>query len=435
MKFSSMPAVAALSSLLSTVVARLRARRELITITAMVLAALVVSPALGLGAGLLALAAVLAYAAAVAPAEEAAAGGNRQRRTSRSDDAERARQALIDAIPDPAWVLDSGGVVLNANATARDIFPRLRTGISGALAVRSPEVIEAVERALATGALQTAMLHLRVPVERRLTVAVAPLQAEPGPQTAPALLLTLRDLTEQDRLAQMRADFVANASHELRTPLASLRGFVETLQGPARNDAAARDRFLPIMSAQAARMTRLIDDLLSLSRVEMRQHLPPTATVDLAEVAAQAIQALEPQAAQARINLSCEAASRPLLVRGDRDELLQVVQNFVQNGIKYGREGGRVDVRLRLQEAVGAKGPRVELAVVDDGPGIPADHIPRLTERFYRVNAPQSRDKGGTGLGLAIVKHIVSRHGGELQIASKVGKGSSFTVLLDQLSQ
>ena len=393
---SNEPALPSLSKVLAALGGRIGARGELLAVAGIGVLALVMLTPLPLSAGMLAFAAVLVYVLARAPREATGSVQNRHR-SRQPIDLTSERQALVEAMPGPAWIVDDASLVLNANQLARGVFPGLRTGINVASAVRSPEVIEAVERALATGAAQSTMLQQRVPIERRLAVVAAPLRVEPGEARAPVLLVTLRDLTEQDRLAQMRADFVANASHELRTPLASLRGFVETLQGPARNDSVARERFLAIMSVQAERMTRLIDDLLSLSRVEMRQHLAPTAIVDLAEVVPQAIQGLEPQAADAKIKLIFETDGRSMLVRGDRDELLQVLQNLIQNGIKYGREGGTVAVKLRRREGPTGKPWRIELAVTDDGPGIGAEHIPRLTERFYRVSAPQSRDRGGTG--------------------------------------
>jgi two-component system, OmpR family, phosphate regulon sensor histidine kinase PhoR len=418
---------------LATARQRLRWRAELLAVAVLGIGALVLLAALDWRAGLLASAAVVSYALVRRDGDDAADGGRQRdgRRAVRSDRGVE-RQTLVDALPDPTWVLDSDRVVLNANGAARTIFPSLRTGIHVSSAVRHADLIEAVDQSFATGAAQSTVLQLRVPVERRLAVIVAPLLIARGLDSGAAVLVSLRDLTEQDRLAQMRADFVANASHELRTPLASLRGFVETLQGPARNDAAARDRFLAIMSTQADRMTRLIDDLLSLSRVEMRKHLAPTETVDLAEIAGQAMQTLEPQATAAKVQLALKVASQPALVRGDRDELTQVIQNLVQNAIKYGREGGRIDVAISSRPRAGTKTAQIALSVTDDGPGIGPEHIPRLTERFYRVNAPQSRDKGGTGLGLAIVKHIVSRHGGELDITSQLGAGSTFTVILDE---
>jgi two-component system, OmpR family, phosphate regulon sensor histidine kinase PhoR len=413
---SRMPTLPSLLRLAATGRERLRARAEIVWLAAAGLVGLVITTALGSSAALLSFAAVVGYVLLRDPRSQFD-GRTLQSRSAAMDQGVE-RQALIDAMPDPAWILDDARVVLSANSPARGIFPSLRSGIHVSSAVRNPDVIEAIDRAFVTGAVQNATLHERVPIERRLAVVVAPLMIDGRGAGVPSLLLTLRDLTEQDRLAQMRADFVANASHELRTPLASLRGFVETLQGPARNDPAARERFLAIMSTQADRMTRLIDDLLSLSRVEMHQHL--------------AIQALEPQAAEAKIRLVFEAEQRPALVRGDRDELLQVLQNLIQNAIKYAREGGQVEVRIRRRDASTGRPARIEVAVSDDGPGIAAEHIPRLTERFYRVNAPQSRDKGGTGLGLAIVKHIVSRHGGDLLITSEVGRGSTFTVIIDQ---
>ncbi|MEZ5855126.1 MAG: ATP-binding protein [Hyphomicrobiaceae bacterium] len=263
-----------------------------------------------------------------------------------------------------------------------------------------------------------------LPVPRHLDGTVAPLDCNRNKRSAPALLIVLRDRTEIEQLAQMRADFVANASHELRTPLASLKGFVETLQGAAKDDAKAREQFLAIMQEQAERMSRLIDDLLSLSRIEMRQHVMPTGAVDLGPLVTGTLLTMRPIAEKAAIEIHFAQPSEPISVRGDRDELAQVVQNLIQNAVKYGKAGGRVHVTLANDER------RVVLTVSDDGVGIAPHHIPRLTERFYRVNAKESRERGGTGLGLAIVKHIVNRHRGELMIESELGKGSKFTVLL-----
>jgi two-component system phosphate regulon sensor histidine kinase PhoR len=228
----------------------------------------------------------------------------------------------------------------------------------------------------------------------------------------------------------MRADFVANASHELRTPLASLKGFVETLQGAAKDDPAARERFLEVMREQTARMSRLVDDLLSLSRVEMREHLPLPARVDLEDALAHVVQVLQPLAAQAGASLELARLGRPALVRGDRDEIVQVFQNLIQNAIKYGKQGGQVRIAIGEEPAAGSRPARFTASVADDGPGIAPEHLPRLTERFYRVDAAASRERGGTGLGLAIVKHILNRHRGELLIRSRVGEGSTFTVTL-----
>ncbi len=247
------------------------------------------------------------------------------------------------------------------------------------------------------------------------------------------MLITFRDLTEQDRLAQMRADFIANASHELRTPLASLRAFVETLQGPARDDVNARTRFLTLMASQAERMTRLIDDLLSLSRVEMRVHLPPRGIVELNETAAYVCQSIEPVAEAAKVKLSLVRDAAAARIRGDREEIVQVLQNLIQNAIKYGREDGTIEVRVGRDAPRGAGDARVWVSVTDNGPGIAPEHLPRLTERFYRVNVASSREKGGTGLGLAIVKHILNRHRGELRIASRLGAGSTFTASFEEL--
>jgi two-component system phosphate regulon sensor histidine kinase PhoR len=363
--------------------------------------------------------AIRAAGAALSPAGQ-------DRAETRSSDGDTVWRAMVDALADAAIVLDSDGRILHHNQAAREMFPRVRTALSLSQVMRHPELIEAADRtSLGAGPIEVQIAE-HLPIERRILARLCRFSSD-APGARPAMLLSFRDLTEQDRLAQMRADFVANASHELRTPLASLRGYVETLQGPARNDPKARERFLASMAEQAARMTRLIDDLLSLSRIEMRQHLAPRTVIDLGEAAASAVQTMEPLAAAAQVTLRLVPLDRPARVRADRDEIVQVMQNLVQNAIKYGRDLGQIEVSMSRE------GGRVAVSVKDDGPGIPPEHLPRLTERFYRVNAGASRDKGGTGLGLAIVKHVMNRHRGDLRITSGLGEGSTFTVVLDEV--
>jgi two-component system phosphate regulon sensor histidine kinase PhoR len=328
--------------------------------------------------------------------------------------------ALIDAMPEPVLAVTGEGRVLAANAHAKTVMPALRIGGDLTLALRDPDILDAVDRVLASGQMEQVSWRDRVPVERVFDVTVAPLD-RPGEDRA--LVLTLRDVTESLRIERMRADFVANASHELRTPLASLLGFVETLQGPARDDPRARARFLTIMADQARRMARLIDDLLSLSRIEGNLHVRPNKPVDLALVARHVAETLGPLAAESGTVIAVEAED-PVVVTGDRDEILRVAENLVENAIKYGDGRGRVEVKVEPRRRSGV------LTVRDYGPGIAPEHLPRLTERFYRIDAGQSRAKGGTGLGLAIVKHIVARHRGRLQIDSDVGQGTLITVAI-----
>jgi len=404
---------------------------------AAVLAVLVVLGKIDAPAALIG-AAVLFAVAALWPLDtsvmlEALAGAGRHSRVDTAPDLDRKGwRAVVDAIPTAALALDAAGSVVHHNRLVVELFPRIRNGLPMSQVSRNPDLIAAVDHALASEERIDVELIERVPVERRVSAIVSRLGGSPAP-SSPQLLVTFRDLTEQDRLAQMRADFIANASHELRTPLASLRAFVETLQGPAREDAVARERFLRLMASQAERMTRLIDDLLSLSRVEMRVHLPPRGIVELNETAAYVCQSLEPVAEGAKITLTLVRDGNLARIRGDREEIVQVVQNLIQNAIKYGREGGHIEVRVGRTASRGSQGAKVWVSVTDDGPGIAPVHMPRLTERFYRVNVASSREKGGTGLGLAIVKHILNRHRGELKIASKLGAGSTFTARFDEL--
>ena len=344
---------------------------------------------------------------------------------------ENGTAAILEALPDPAIVLEGNGFVKQFNARAIHLFDGIKVGQHISAAIRSPEVLDAISRAPG-GPPLTVRLVQRVPVERQLDVTIAPLSTSIQEASDLPLLLVLRDLTERERISQMRSDFIANASHELKTPLASLSGFIETLQGPAKEDSEARGRFLTIMARQAERMTRLINDLLSLSRVEMSAHLPPSGEVDMAETAGYVAATVEPIARESNMTVAIEGCDQPAWVRGERDELIQVLQNLIHNALKYGRDGGVVTIRLTRTSLPDRRTGAIAVAVVDDGPGIPAEHLPRLTERFYRVDVATSRERGGTGLGLAIVKHVVNKHRGRLTIESREGEGSIFTIILPE---
>lgn len=333
--------------------------------------------------------------------------------------------SLVRALPDAALLLDTGGTVLAANQLAAQTVSSVKIGDPVSFAVRVPEVLEAVRAASAGGGPRRVEYAERVPLERAIQADIVPVRfagQEGGPPEV--ILLIFHDMTQQRRVEQMRVDFIANASHELRTPLASLSGFIETLQGPARNDPQARERFLKIMAAQARRMSRLIEDLLSLSRIELNAHMRPEAEVDLVAVVGHVRDTLAPLARERDVDVAFETPGRPIMVRGDRDELIRVFENLVENALKYGGLGGRIEIRLALE------GSDAVASVRDFGPGIAPEHLPRLTERFYRVDTAHSREQGGTGLGLAIVKHIVARHRGRLGIESVPGDGATFTVRL-----
>jgi two-component system phosphate regulon sensor histidine kinase PhoR len=336
--------------------------------------------------------------------------------------------AVIAALPDPAIILDHDTRVVAFNDQARQIAPALRRDDPVSLALRVPEVVDAIRHAAATGESVRVEFSERVPVDRCSEAFVTPMTAV-GRDGYSLLLVSFHDLTPIRRVEEMRADFVANASHELRTPLAALSGFIETLRGPARDDKAARERFLEIMEAQARRMARLIDDLLSLSRIELNAHLRPEKPVDLVSIVRQVVDALQTLAADRGVEIKVTQPPAPLVVPGDRDELIRVFENLIENALKYGGSGKRVEITL--SEANTADGGREALVAVRDyGPGIAAEHLPRLTERFYRVDVAGSRAQGGTGLGLALVKHILNRHRGRLAIESRIGQGATFTVRL-----
>jgi len=345
--------------------------------------------------------------------------------------ADRAVEAVISSLPDPTIAVTPDSLVVAFNTSVQQITPGIRRGEPISFALRVPNVLEAIRIVAASRHMRRTEFFQRVPTDRWFEATIAPLilPGETPSSDRHLVLLALRDLTPLRRVEEMRADFVANASHELRTPLASLSGFIETLQGPARNDAPSRDRFLAIMKEQATRMARLIDDLLSLSRIEQKAHIHPDNTTDLVVIVHEVADGLSPLARERDVEIKIADHASSLVVPGDRDELIRVFENLIENALKYGAPGKRVDIKLSREPATGEARDAI-VSVRDYGPGIAPEHLPRLTERFYRVDIGESRAQGGTGLGLALVKHILNRHRGRLMIESTPGAGANFSVRL-----
>jgi two-component system phosphate regulon sensor histidine kinase PhoR len=347
---------------------------------------------------------------------------------AKSEGARASAETVLAALPEPLLLIDQDRRIVSANPAAADLLgPRLG-GRDLAAALRVPTVLEATDSVLKGGPGRTIEIDLPGSVERHLSAQVAPLRP-PNPDGA-AAILTLTDITALKRSERMRQDFVANASHELKTPLATLSGFIETLRGPAREDIAAHDRFLSIMAEQAGRMARLVDDLLSLSRIELNEHLPPKDRAELPRLLGTVADSLEQRAAKRGMTIELSLPDTLTAVAGDPDELAQVFQNLIDNAIKYGRAGTAVEVTAGPSPRRLGGLAAMQVTVRDHGEGILKEHLPRLTERFYRVDPARSRELGGTGLGLAIVKHIVNHHRGVLDIDSELGRGSAFTVHL-----
>jgi two-component system phosphate regulon sensor histidine kinase PhoR len=390
--------------------------------------------------------------ARIRPAVEAA---DRQAREA-AEQAEARVATLLDASPDPLLVVSArepddltGLRIERANAAARNLFRLVAPPALLVSVLRDPEVLSAVDEALFGGVEAACVFTSGAAQERTFQVLVRPLPPEADGRRRAVLLF--RDETDLRRAERTRADFLANASHELRTPLASLSGFIETLRGHARDDREAQDRFLAIMQNQADRMGRLIDDLLSLSRIELNEHVAPQGRTDLALAAADVVDALGPQAARRGVRIEADlAAPGEAELCGDRDQLVQVIQNLTDNAVKYAPEGGVVRLtvrgpaeretalaphladaaRLTLVSPDSARGQYAMVRIQDEGPGLAREHLPRLAERFYRVEGQKSGERPGTGLGLSIVKHIVNRHQGVLAVESAQGRGTVFTVLI-----
>jgi two-component system, OmpR family, phosphate regulon sensor histidine kinase PhoR len=392
----------------------------------------------------------------VVPASQTAPSSDEASEAS-TDSAIPLLNGVFEALADPVLVISGGEAddiagrrIVLANTAARDLLRIQREGALLVSVLRDPAVLEAVDEALFGGLARTTDYAGMGAQTRHWRAVTRPLAQT---RAGPLALLVLRDDTEVRRMELMRVDFLANASHELKTPLASLSGFIETLKGHARDDPKARDRFLDIMATQADRMSRLVSDLLSLSRIELNEHIPPAGRVDLARAAADVVDAVSVLSAERDVIVRLEDRELTAPVHGDRDEILQVVQNLVDNAIKYSPTAGTVEIVIRpdiaLDEAAapwsgGSRGegatrlplvtpdrdPGQRYAAVtvrDHGPGLAREHLPRLTERFYRVEGQKSGERQGTGLGLAIVKHIVNRHRGGLTVESAPGHGATFT--------
>ncbi|MBV7379452.1 sensor histidine kinase [Maritimibacter dapengensis] len=337
------------------------------------------------------------------------------------------RNHFLSAIPIPAAWIGPNDRIDAMNPQAVALFSEAVLGRHYATVFRQPALLGAIETALDEGrATHGRHAMLRVGRERNYDVLVTPMS-----RGAEGLILTFEDITAAEQAGEMRSEFVANVSHELRTPLTAISGFIETLRGPARDDSDARAQFLEIMERETRRMHRLVDDLLSLAKVEDTEGQRPTDTVDVAGLLTSVARSFGPKAEERGVEIVLDGCAAPVVVPGDSDQLTQVFNNLVENAIKYGGSGGIVTIAL---EQVGhdprLRGPGVIIRVEDKGDGIDDRHLGRLTERFYRVDTHRSRGMGGTGLGLAIVKHIINRHRGRLRITSEPGQGSRFEVAL-----
>lgn len=346
-------------------------------------------------------------------------------------------RSILNAVPLPALFLGEGDRIIGQNAGAVALFGDVeaRPFIT---VIRQPAVLEAVATCRAQGSGKNGGAPKTVryigkdgahDVIYRVHIAFV----TAGPATG--VMISLTDVTHEEQIGQMRREFIANVSHELRTPLTALMGFIETLQGPAKDDPVARDRFLGIMSNEAQRMNRLVRDLLSLSNVEEMGRVRPDTRLDLTDLLGSVLRNLGPLLEKDGGRLIADLGGQAAHVEGEADQLRQVFGNLIENAFKYGGRPAQVEVVLQMIERdPSLRGPALSVTISDNGPGIDPVHIPRLTERFYRIDGHRSREMGGTGLGLAIVKHIVNRHRGRLRIDSTLGQGSRFTVLLPRVS-
>jgi two-component system phosphate regulon sensor histidine kinase PhoR len=384
------------------------------------LAASIISGAVGLGAAM--------AASWVLGGDSGSPSGTRSQGSGNDPLQAGFGRQLLSNLPLALVLLDNDARVQFLNDAARELFGEVEPNEPLSSMARARPLAEAVSAVAAGGPLVAVeFTHLRAREERVLHAQIRSVEF-PLTGEGSGVMILIEDHTRARKVEQMRRDFIANASHELKTPLASITGYIETLRGPAAEDADARARFLPVMADQAERMRQLVEDLMSLNRIEMNEHVRPKTELDIGVIVREAVKALAPTADRYGVTVAVELSDTGPYVIGDRNELCQLFINLMDNAIKYGGDGGRVRVHFAPAEA-GHQG-MVGVSVTDGGPGIARQHIPRLTERFYRISDSRSREKGGTGLGLSIVKHIVNRHRGDLTIRSNTGEGATFTAWL-----
>ena len=338
---------------------------------------------------------------------------------------------IIDSIPIPAFAVLSDARIAAANEEAISLLGSQILNRHYVTALRQPGILAAIDNSIRTmGRASGTYTITSESGDERYKVVATPL----GKGSAEATLVCFENISDLHTAGLMRRDFVANVSHELRTPLTAVVGFIETLRGPARNDPDAQDRFLGMMLKESQRMNRLVDDLLSLSRVEAAERQRPSDPVSIREVVEASISSLAKPLQEAEVEITFDIPNADIELQGDRDQLRQVMNNLLENALKYGAQGGMISIKVYEvghDALLRTKAARVE--VTDSGLGIDPIHLPRLTERFYRIDEHRSREMGGTGLGLAIVKHIVSRHRGRIEIDSTKGKGSRFSIIIPVL--
>lgn len=337
-------------------------------------------------------------------------------------------KTILNGLSVAVFVIDATQIIRFGNNAARDRFALGEADTDLFSVIPSTDCTTAANRVL-TGKYTTLSLELTlqdvVPITFRLIITRLDAQTRTGADAR--AIVSLEDISHIREAEKMRIDFVANVSHELRSPLTSLSGFIETLQGPAKNDHDAQERFLKLMASEANRMSRLIGDLLSLSKLQASERVPPNEVVDVSAILHRVTASLEPLTKREKTTIALTISPNLPQVIGDADELTQVFQNLIENGVKYSHQDTVVNVTA---EPDPSHENQLRISVRDQGEGLDPIHIPRLTERFYRVDKGRSRTMGGTGLGLAIVKHILIRHRAYLHIDSKVGHGSHFAVFL-----
>ena len=335
---------------------------------------------------------------------------------------------LLSAIPLPAACISSGGTLAVFNPQFGTLFSSAEPGRSFVLAVRQPAILAAVERSIFAGEAQSVVVEIGDGLRHvNWQVTASPVRFDQQSWS----ILAFEDRSALEASEQIRREFVANVSHELRSPLTAVLGFIETLKLRGSEDPEIRNRFLNIMQDEARRMSRLVRDLLSLSHVESEERLRPSGRIEVVGIVESVIDVFQGQAKEAGVTFDRTGLATPFGIHGDPDQIRQVFVNLLENAVKYGAAGGTIRVsatRVDLDYIIG--GPAVRIDVADNGDGFDPIHIPRLTERFYRIDQHRSRAMGGTGLGLAIVKHIVSRHRGRIKIGSTPGEGSRFSIFL-----